>query len=378
MKYVCKFFILIFIFLFLFSSCVQTQGENRVIAEEMRGVWVSIFDLPLPVKNEDRFRQDIGKMFDDIRSKNLNNVFVQVRPYSDAFYRSDIFPFSSRLTGVQGKDPGFDPMEIMIYEAHSRSLKFHAWINPYRVLSGTTVSMLSPDNPAYKLLESDKGDVYVGSDGIYYNPASLTSQKLIIDGVREIVKNYDVDGIHIDDYFYPSTDEEIDKKQFSEYGGDLDLEKWRMMNVNSFVSGMFSAVKTIDKNVIVSISPSGDIESCYTSHFADVKKWMSEDGYADLIIPQIYFGFENEKNPFEKTLLQWTSLPRNKNVNLAIGLALYKAGQEDVFAGSGINEWIEHNDVIKRQVLLCKNYDYVFFSYSYTFGGEWDNYLTCR
>ena len=148
-----------------------------------------------------------------------------------------------------------------------------------------------------------------------------------------------------------------------------------MMNVNNFVSGMYSAVKAIDKNVTVSISPSGDIDSNYNVHYADVKKWLKEEGFADLIIPQIYFGFENEQDPFEKALNDWSSLPRSKSVSLSVGLAIYKAGKEDYFAGSGKYEWTQHSDIIKRQAKLSEEYGYVFFSYSYLSGPEWDNYF---
>lgn len=374
MKTVLK--ITAFVLIFSLCSCVRIRkSENTPSENDLRGVWISVFDMPLPIESEERFSENIEKMFSDIQQKNFNNVFVQVRAYCDAFYRSDIFPFSRFLTGVQGKDPGFDPMEIMIRSAHSHDLKFHAWINPYRILSENDPSKLSSDSPALKFIEKNDGSVYTCESGIYFNPASTQAQKLILDGVREIVKNYDVDGIHIDDYFYPTIDENIDKKQFESYGGDLSLNEWRMMNVNGFVSGMYSAVKSFDSRLTVSISPSGSIESNYSLHFADVKKWLCTQGYADLIIPQIYFGFENEENPFEKTLEEWRNLPRHENVKLAVGLALYKGGKEDEFAGSGKNEWLENSDIIKRQCGEIKDLGYVMYSYSYTENEEWKSFF---
>lgn len=375
MKYLSS---LLIVLLVLLCGCENKaeNGGNRDSSDEIRGVWISVYDMPLPIESEEKFSEDIENMFSDIQNKNFNNVFVQVRAYCDAFYRSGIFPFSKFLTGVQGKDPGFDPMEIMITCAHAHNLKFHAWINPYRILSENDPSKLCISNPALKFIEQDDGSVYRCESGIYFNPASVGAQKLILDGIREIVENYDVDGIHIDDYFYPSTDENIDKKQFDAYSGNLSLDEWRMMNVNSFVGGMYSAVKSASKNVLVSVSPSGDVESNYASHFADVKRWLATEGYADLIIPQIYFGFENEENPFEKTLAQWKNLPCSENVGLSVGLALYKGGKEDEFAGSGKNEWLERSDIIKRQAELTKDLGYVMYSYSYTSNNaEWENFF---
>ena len=221
MKYSLKILVLAFTFVFLFSSCSDDVEKELNFSNDMRGVWISVFDLPLPIQSKEEFSEKINDMFSDINSKNLNNVFVQVRAYSDALYPSDIFPFSAKLCGVQGKDPGFDPLEIMICCAHHYSLKFHAWINPYRISSDSDTSKLSSDNPALKLIEKNQGDIIFCDSGIYYDPASLPAQKLILDGVREIVKNYDVDGIHIDDYFYPGTDESIDEKLYYHYGGEL-------------------------------------------------------------------------------------------------------------------------------------------------------------
>ena len=164
-------------------------AANEKNSAKIRGVWVSVFDMPLPVESEEKFTQDVEDMFSDIESKSFNNVFVQIRPCCDAFYRSKIFPFSKYLTGVQGKDPGFDPMEIMINSAHSHNLKFHAWLNPYRILSKNDPSKLCDGNPALRFINQNDGSVYLFDSGIYFNPACIKAQKLILDGVREIVEN---------------------------------------------------------------------------------------------------------------------------------------------------------------------------------------------
>ena len=279
-----KFFIVFIVSVLTFTSCTKENVRKEISQnneQNIQGVWVSIYDMDFLKNDESNFEVCAENMFKDIAKKNFNNVFLQVRPFSDALYDSEIFPWSSYLTGVQGQDPGFDPLKIMIEKAHNYNLKLHAWINPYRILYENDTTKICKDNPAYEMIQSKDDSVFVCESGIFYNPSSMKVQKLILDGIREIVKNYDVDGIHIDDYFYPVTSDEIDKAQYEKYDGELTVDEWRMTNVNSFVSGMYSAVKTIDKNTIVSISPSGNLESNYTSHFADVRKWLSESGYAD-------------------------------------------------------------------------------------------------
>lgn len=351
----------------ILSSCRTGKAEvnEKITTEAVRGVWVSIYDMTFLKENEKIFAEKCDGMFKNIKEKNFNNVFVQVRPFSDALYNSSVFPWSSYLTGVQGRNPGFDPMKILIDTAHKYNLKFHAWINPYRILLENDLTKLSKNNPAFKMIKEKSDDVYLCDKGIFYNPSSLNSQKLILDGIREIIKSYNVDGIHIDDYFYPVTEKDIDENQFKKYKGALSLNEWRMMNVDSFISGMYGCVKAIDKNIIVSISPSGNIKSNYSSHYADVKKWLTQDGFADWIIPQIYFGFENEYSGFEETLQEWKTLNTNKNIKLIVGLAKYKEGKIDENAGRGKDEWIKHGDVISRQIETVKESGYVIFSYSY-------------
>lgn len=304
--------------------------------------------------SEGGFRGKAENMFRDIAEKGFKHVFVQVRPSGDALYKSEFFPWSKYISWEQGVSPGYDPLEIFLSVAHSHGLKLHAWINPYRI-SGTSSDMenLSQDNPARKMYERKRSDIYFSTNGIYYNPASLNVQKLILDGVRELVTNYDLDGIHIDDFFYPTTDEEIDKNEFAEYKknkGTSSLSEWRREQVNAFVSGMYSAVKNKDKNIIVSISPCADVEENQNIHFADVEKWCKDEGFCDWIIPQIYYGFRNEYMPFEKTLDRWCDIVTNENVKLIIGLASYKCGEEDLYAGKGKDEWLTKDNILSEQL----------------------------
>ncbi len=360
-------------FMFFFSACTETsEKESERKSEEIRAIWISIYDMSqFKGIGEGGFTAKAENMFTDIRKRGFNHVFIQLRPCSDALYKSEIFPWSKYISGEQGKSPGYDPLEILINIAHKNGLKIHAWINPYRI-SGTSSDMenLSQDNPAKKMYEENPSDIYFSTQGIYYNPASVRVQKLILDGVREIIENYDVDGIHIDDFFYPTTDEEIDKNEFTKYknnSGKKTLEEWRREQVNAFVTGMYSAAKSKSEKVVVSISPTADIDADMNTHFADVELWGREDGYCDWIIPQVYYGFENEAMPYKKVVSRWRKTVTNKNVKLVIGLASYKCGEEDLYAGTGKKEWQENDNVLSRQLKFLRKKEcdgFSLFSYN--------------
>ncbi|MCR4616361.1 MAG: family 10 glycosylhydrolase [Clostridiales bacterium] len=362
--------ILIFVICIL-CACARNSGSpeettgntqsSQNNTEEFRGVWFSFYDLDMSDKSEEYFDSEICKMFDNVKKIGLNNVFVHVRPFADAFYKSAYFPWSSILTGTQGKDPGFDPLSVMVTRAHERGLKIHAWINPFRVSKSDDFEKLSDDNIAKKWKngsEEEQEKVFVCDGRIYFNPTLSDVHRLIYDGIREIINNYRVDGLHIDDYFYPSTEEYIDSAQYCRYidsGGTLSLEDWRRANISAFVSGMYDTVKACDKNVIVSISPSSNIEKDYSEMYADVQKWSCEEGYTDIIIPQIYFGFEHDKLPFSTVAEQWDKMHENSAVQLVCGLAFYKTNTVDKYARSGQNEWIENDDIISRQITDIRN-----------------------
>ena len=198
----------------------QTQKKQQ--PQEMKAVWLSYLDLkPMLLDKNDKsvgkaqFTKNIQKAFDNIQQLGLNTVIAQVRPFSDALYESELFPWSYLATGEEGADPGFDPLAIMVEQAHQRGLQLHAWVNPYRVRTSATNKQLSSKNPAVKLLKS--GDAIRYNGAVTYDPASKKAQQLIVDGVREIVEKYDVDGIHFDDYFYPTTDAGFDSASYQAY-----------------------------------------------------------------------------------------------------------------------------------------------------------------
>lgn len=353
-------------------TTVQTTSAPSV-STELRGIWISCYDhISAAGKTREEYKSATDKMFKSIKDFGLNTAFVHLRAFSDAFYKSDIYPYSSYIAGKEGADLPFDPFAVMLESAKQYGISVHGWINPFRVSTKKDTSLLSSKNPAKAILDSGNadGEICILSNGIYYNPSCPSNHKRIIDGVREIISKYDVDGIHIDDYFYPSTDSSIDKKQYSQYkseGGTLSLADWRRNGINAFVSSLYSAVKSADSSLIFSISPAAQLDKNRNEYYADCELWLSRTGYADLIIPQIYFGFEHETLAFESLLKKWSSLPRASGVKLACGIAAYKCAAKDKYAGSGSAEWQNNTDILARQLKAIRNNKsysgFVVFSY---------------
>lgn len=349
------------------TSSIGSNSSNQIVTPQNKSfssaIWYSYIDFDFKGCSKAVFEQRINKMFDDAVNLGCDAVICHVRPFADSLYYSQFFPMSHILSGTQGVDPGYDALEYMVKAAHKRSLEIHAWLNPYRITSNSTdINTLSKNHPAYKWRNDSvtSNDRYVLSwgDKLYLNPAELEVQKLIIDGAREIAQNYDVDGIHIDDYFYPTTDTNFDKIEYQKYtsdGGKLSLGDWRRNNVNSLVSGLYKAIKTINRDIEFGVSPSYHISNNqtdlnYKESYADLKKWMTNSGYIDYIAPQIYFGYNHPTAAYTKILNLWLSIPRLKNIDIFIGLAAYKIGTVD----ANTIEWQTQKDILAQQTLDAK------------------------
>ena len=274
------------------------KDDNPVVPETVKSVWMAYFELEKYTSecaDSNSFESEIKSAFKKVKSLGLNTITVQVRPCADAFYKSSYFPVSKYCFGVQGSELIYDPLAIMVKAAHNLGLRIEAWVNPYRVSQENDINALSSGNPAKKWLEdTEKSSCVYVADKIYFNPARSEVTELIVNGVKEIVKNYAVDGIHFDDYFYPTTNEEIDEKEYSQYqssGGDMGLSDWRRNNVCEMIKAVYKAVKEENSSVMFGISPQSKVSTDYSTLYADVEKWASEPGYADYICPQIYFGF---------------------------------------------------------------------------------------
>ena len=380
-KLIVVMIIFVVITFFVIENKANDKKETNVVSfnlkDEKRAVFISYIELGEYIRGKDNntSKNNINKMLDNIKEDNFNMVILHVRPFSDAIYESSIFPYSRYVADKEGDNPGYDILKYFLGEAHKRKIEVHAWINPYRVRNTTDTSDISKDNPAYKYLNTNHVKI-IENKGIFYNPASSEVTKLIVDGIVEIVKNYDVDGIHFDDYFYP--DDTIDLENYQEYinaGGTLTLSDYRLNNTTNMIKEVYTAIKSINKNILFGISPEGNINNNYEFNYVDTKKLVSEDGYIDYIMPQIYFGFLNESLPFIDTLHMWNSLIKAPNVKIMPALAFYKAGNNDTFAKSGENEWVENNDIIKKQVLTSRNVNkyngFCLFRYSFLYNDEY-------
>lgn len=312
---------------------------------EVKGVWISFLEIrEMPSNSPAEFRKAIGDVYDNCVSLGINTVYVHARSHGDAYYNSELFPYTKYLSG------GFDALEIMIDEAHKRNLSFQAWINPLRACEAKDVSR----QDGYLIGKWIKdGKRAVNVNGVYYlNPAYDEVVKLIADGAAEIVSNYDVDGLHIDDYFYPTTAASFDRDAFKNSSYDK-LSDFRFANCDKFVKELYKTVKACNPNAVFGISCQGNLQNNYDYMYADVKKWCTEKGYTDYIMPQIYFGFENATQPFAECVKTWDNLALGGNkIPLIVGITFSKLGAEDTWAGSsGKCEWITDKEIIKRQFL---------------------------
>ena len=385
-----KFIIVVVVFLiatfFIIGKKVE-QKEKKEADEisikykknEIRAIYISYIELDNYIKerNEETSKNNIKSIIKNIKDNKFNTIILHVRPFSDSIYKSSIYPVSKSIINDEGKYPKYDILEYFIKEAHQNNLKLHAWINPYRISNDTDTSIIDKNSINYKYLNTSHVGIIKGK-GIYYNPASDEVKKIIIKGIKEIVENYDVDGIHFDDYFYP--DKEIDLNNYQIYlaaGGKLSIDQYRLDNITSLISSVYTTIKSIKKNVLFGIAPEGNIDNNYMSNYIDTKKILSNRGYVDYIMPQIYFGFLNESKPFIDTIKEWNNLIKVDNIKLIPALALYKSGQLDKYAKSGKKEWLENNDIIKRQILVSRNINnyggFSLFRYDYLFNKDKEN-----
>ncbi len=369
---------------------LDSKGNAKIttvsVKMEMRAVWIYFSEMQNQAESLAKWKKFIDTTYATCKRNYINTVILQVRPCADAMYPSDYFPWSFYAAGKAGKNPGFDPLAYAVEAAHEQGLSIQAWVNPYRVTMSTTKLSSLPKGSVARRWASSKGkkrNVLSVNGALYFNPARNAVQELVAKGVKEIVKKYDVDGIHLDDYFYPSlgtaNNKKFDYREYISYaarqrkaGNSVkSLVGWRRSNVDSMVRKVYAAVKAVDKNCLFGISPAGNIDNLYsrTSYYSDVKKWMKNPGYIDYICPQLYWSFTQHVAPYKKLLDEWASLPRNKNVNLYIGLAGYRAGislrEAKALSDTG---WAKSNTILKRQVQYGRKSGEVtgFFIFSYS------------
>ncbi len=333
---------LLFFFFTALFSVTQAQANPTHPKNEFRAVWIAtVVNIDWPKTSTDaveKQKTDYIEILNTYKKLNYNVVIVQIRSVGDAFYASKLAPWSRYLTGKEGKapDPYYDPLEWMIQQAHQRGFEFHAWFNPFRATFDLRKETLSPTHDMIKHPEwmIKYGEKY------YYNPGLPEVQSHLVAVVEEVVKNYDIDAVHFDDYFYPykiSGQDFNDTASYKKYGNGLSLSDWRRMNTNNFVKCTNYAIKKIKPWVQFGISPFGvwrnksvdpkgsDTQSGQTNYddlFADPLAWM-EYKWVDYILPQLYWSIEHKTASYSK-LLKWWSENSNGNAAVYIGNSSYK------------------------------------------------------
>lgn len=336
------------------ATTVTTTVTTKPLALAVRALWIPASDLNtmLAGQNEAGFRRVVQTRLKDAKTLGINTIFLHVRSFGDAYYNSKLFPRAAGWSTGQH----FDPLAVFLKEAHALGLQLHAWVNPLRCQTIEQMAKLGTQWQTKKWVAS--GDLKMRQVGTrwYLDPAYAETRALIFAGVTEILSGYQVDGIHIDDYFYPTTDPTFDAVAYGAFGKGKTLAAWRTNNINLLVAGMYGTVKASGAQKIFSVSPAGSVSYDNQMMYADVAKWCSTAGYADWMIPQLYFGFFNEAEPFIKSAKRWTSMVTSDKVKLIFGIATYKIGQVDTFAGTGSQEWITDTAIPARQILFSSTF----------------------
>ena len=365
--------VLVLTLLFSSAGAVQTAQDG------MRGVWVStVYNIDYPSAqglSADTLKSEADTILDNVAAMGLNTVFLQVRPSADALYPSEIFPWSRYVSGTTGQAPDgdFDVLAYWVEGAHNRGLQLHAWINPYRITKdGQSEWDALPDtSPAKQHPEW----VVEYEDNYYFNPGLPAVQQLVVDGASEIVEKYDVDGIHLDDYFYPGTDFN-DQATFARYGTDFDdIGDWRRDNVNTLIATLDKTLHEIDPTLSFGVSPSGiwdnktdnpkgsdtNGRSSYREIYCDSVQWIQK-GTVDYICPQLYWEIGYEIADFEVLVDWWQDVISTSDVALYIGIGAYRAAE----AQPG-DVWYGTAELERQLALLDSSIDIqgeVYFSYS--------------
>lgn len=376
------------------AALPMSSGVKR----EVRSVWMATvwaLDWPSSTSSTTAQKNEMVKYLDVLQKNNFNAVYFQVRTMSDAFYKSSYEPWSSYLTETRGKDPGWDPLAFVVEECHKRGMECHAWVNPYRFSTGSNWSTAQDQalKSAGMLLAYTKSD---GKTTTILNPGLESVRKRIVDVCKEIISNYDVDGLVFDDYFYPEgipvTSSAGDYDLWQESGASMTFGDWRRNNVNQMVADVYKMVQQQKPYVRFGISPAGaactsaavaakhGIDRCpvasdwqYDGIFSDPVAWL-EAGTIDYISPQLYWKTNHKTNPFGPMTKWWSYVAKH------FGRHHYASHSISFLNSSNTtSDWEE----IGKQVQFSRDYTEneapgaVFYSAAYVTGkkqsgfGEW-------
>lgn len=376
------------------AALPMSSGVKR----EVRSVWMATvwaLDWPSSTSSTTAQKNEMVKYLDVLQKNNFNAIYFQVRTMSDAFYKSSYEPWSSYLTGTRGKDPGWDPLAFVVEECHKRGMECHAWVNPYRFSTGSNWSTVQDQalKSAGMLLAYTKSD---GKTTTILNPGLESVRKRIVDVCKEIISNYDVDGLVFDDYFYPEgipvTSSAGDYDLWQKSGASMTFGDWRRNNVNQMVADVYNMVQQQKPYVRFGISPAGaactsaavaakhGIDRCpvasdwqYDGIFSDPVAWL-EAGTIDYISPQLYWKTNHKTNPFGPMTKWWSYVAKH------FGRHHYASHSISFLNSSNTtSDWEE----IGKQVQFSRDYTEneapgaVFYSAAYVTGkkqsgfGEW-------
>ena len=333
--------------------------------EELRGVWFSYLDWMEMPSDPAAFQMKADRIMADIRSKGINAIFCHVHSHSDSYGKKlKTFP-ESKFVPTGKTAPQFDPLAYMIQSAHKHGLKFHAWMNPYRV---TGYRKSWDDVPADSVLKTwvNNGNILLHEGQYYLNPARKEVQDLLVQSVTELMKNYPVDGVQFDDYFYPSLakGQAFDTADYQASASSMSLADWRRNNVSTLIHRVHDAVHAVNAGAVFGVSPIALLSGLRNekAYFVDIDLWMRSNQYVDYIMPQIYHGFEAKNgqgqaapHAFATCLADWVALKNQLQspVKLYVGLALYKCGS-NVWDGNTVPEWLRYPDILMRQVQYAR------------------------
>jgi uncharacterized lipoprotein YddW (UPF0748 family) len=331
---------------FFISYVVMAQPKY-----EFRGVWIATVDnIDWPIKgmvNVDSQKIEYVRQLDMHLRNGMNAVIVQVRPAADAFYPSSYEPWSQWLTGTQGQPPSpwYDPLQFMIEETHKRNMEFHAWCNPYRADFKIGASSIGPSHitklhPEWFLEYGDKK---------YFDPGNKDAQRFVANVIADMVSRYDVEAVHMDDYFYPyriAGKEFPDSVNYLKYGNGMNKDDWRRSNVDSIILMISKAIKKEKPWCKFGISPFGvwrnknrdpdgsDTKAGQTNYddlYADILLWLKK-GWIDYVAPQLYWEFGHPAAPYEVLLNWWSRHTYGRQCY--IGLGIYRAGSNEAWKDS--------------------------------------------
>lgn len=350
------------IVLTLFSFCASGNPAKR----EMRGTWIAtVFNIDWPSSPQLSIaaqQQELVNLLNELKECKLNTVILQVRPNSDAFYISSIEPPSHWSCGSQNRSLGYDPLQFAIEQCRQLGLSVHVWINPYRAWNDMrNLKALAKEHLFYS-----NPELFIRVENtLYFNPALEESREHLCEVVKELILNYDIDAIHMDDYFYPypRKDEDLEDKHLylRNSRGFTSIEDWRRDNVNIMVRNIRRTIDLYNAKVEFGISPFGvwrnsiqdpkgsDTKSMFSNYdtlYADVLLWMNSK-WVDYIVPQIYWDIGNRVADYA-TLVDWWS-EHSKDIPLYIGHAVYKIDPKSS------DNWKSAQEIVRQVTYNRKN-----------------------